>query len=52
MALVAPSLMRPEAPIQGEGVEDVAETGAMTRVNGEVWHPSLEKPGGEDQNLL
>ena len=52
MASVTPSLMGLEGPIHGENVESMAETGAMTRVDDEVCHPSLEMPGGEDQDLL
>jgi hypothetical protein len=52
VASVASSLMGPEAPIQGEGAEDVVEIGTTSRVDGEVYHPSLEMSGGEDQDLL
>jgi hypothetical protein len=52
VASVASSLMGPEAPIQGEGAEDVVETGATSRVDDEVYRPSLQMSGGEDQDLL
>jgi hypothetical protein len=51
MASVAP-LIGPEAPVQGGSAEDATETGTTTRVDGEVYHPSLEMPGGEDEDLL
>jgi hypothetical protein len=52
MASVAPSLMELKAPIHGENVESTTGVGAMTRVDDKVCRPSLEMPGGEDQDLL
>ena len=44
VAFVAPYLMGPKVPVQEEGAEGVAETGAVARVDGEVHRSCLEMP--------
>jgi len=51
LAFVNLSLAELEAPAQGEGTEDMARTGVMSRADDKAHRP-LEVSGGEDQYLL
>ena len=52
MASITPSLMDLEAPIHGENVGSMAKMSIAARIDDEVHRPSLDMPGGEDQDLL
>lgn len=52
MASITPSLTELGVLVHGVNAKSAAETSATTRVDNEVCYPSLEMPGGEDQDLL